>query len=53
MEMILRVIFFSLIINWAFALQMLNQFSNERNTKLISVTLSLALSSVAALIILV
>lgn len=53
MEIILRVIFFSLIINWAFALQMLNQFSEDRNTKLISVTLSLVLSSMAGLIILV
>lgn len=53
MEIILRIVFFSLIINWAFALQMLNQFSEDRNTKLISVTLSLALSAMAGLIILV
>lgn len=52
MEIVVRVILFSLLINWVVALQMLNQFSSEKNTKIISVGLSLILASVAGLALL-
>jgi len=51
-EIVVRVILFSLLINWVVALQMLNQFSSEKNTKIISVGLSLILAGVAGLALL-
>jgi hypothetical protein len=49
MEIVIRVILFSLLINWVVALQMLNQFSYEKKTKIISVGLSLILAGIAGL----
>jgi len=52
MSLVLKLIIFSFLINWVVGLQMINQFSSDKNTKIISVTLSLVLASLAALVIL-
>jgi len=53
MELFLKLVSFSILFNWAVALQMLNQFSSDKRTKLISVTLSMFLAGAAGLALLI
>jgi len=52
MDIILKTIIFTLMLNWAIGMQFLNQVAEDRSTKILSVAISLAAGAAAALSIL-
>jgi len=51
--MILKIILATLLINWCISMQLLNQSSEDRNTKIISVTIALLTAALFSLILII
>jgi len=49
---IIRIILFALLINWCVSMQILNQNSNIKRIKIVSIILSLVFAATAAIVIL-
>jgi len=48
---ILLFILFSVLINWMISLQMLNQSSNEKNIKIITISMAIIMGIIAGFVI--
>lgn len=49
MDIVIKTIIFTLMLNWCIAMQFLNQVAQDKTTKILSVTISLATGAAAAL----
>jgi len=50
---ILKVLLFAALINWCVSMQILNQTSEDRRTKIIAVLMSVATAATGALVLLI